>query len=456
MSASPDSLTFAVRARWVIPIASPPIARGVVTIRDGRILGLGRDAVDCPNANVVDLGDAALLPGLVNAHTHLEFSDLAAPLGTQGIGICDWIPLVVAERRRAGRDSEAAVRAGLRESARFGVTALGEIAQPDWSAAAIESLPLAVNVYLERIGSGPQRIHDLCAAAEQHMQRTPPPDARWRPGVSPHAPYSVDRAIVDQLVERLGARLGNLPLAMHVAESREELELLATARGPMRDMLAAFGVWREGAFGGLNPADFVRALVREPRSDAPADVAGAKPRRTTAPALVVHGNYLDAESLDLLAASQRPVCVVYCPRTHAFFGHARYPLAELRRRGIAVAIGTDSRASNPDLSVLAELRFVVAEFPDVPAADVLRMGTLSGATALGRERECGSIEVGKAADLAAVRLDADHLAANSFDAAAEPTPHEQVLRSDGDVLATIAAGKAVYDPLGLIARASPH
>lgn len=438
MSPSTDTSTFALRARWVIPVASPPIAGGVVTVRDGRILSVERNAVDRPASRTFDLGDAALLPGFVNAHTHLEFSDLAAPLGEPGMAICDWIPRVVAERRRPERDSDAAVRAGIQESVRSGVTAIGEIAQPNWSAPAIESLPLAVNVYLELIGTGPQRAHELCAMADQHLRRTAPPDARWTPGISPHAPYSVDRAVVE--------RLRDMPLAMHIAESRDEVQLLATASGPMRDMLAAFGAWREGTFGGLSPADYIRSIVADASTSGFATAASAKASRTSAPALVVHGNYLDAESLDVLAASQRPVFVVYCPRTHFFFRHEPYPLAELRRRRIAVAIGTDSRASNPDLSVLAEMRFLAATFPDVPPAEVLRMGTLSGAAALGRSDQCGSLEPGKAADLAAIRLDA----------ADKLTPYEQVLHGVGDVLATIAAGRAVYDPLGLIAAEPIH
>jgi cytosine/adenosine deaminase-related metal-dependent hydrolase len=425
---------YAIRARHVIPVTSPPIENGVVTIRDDRIVAVDRKPGSGVAPDMVfDLGDVALLPGFVNAHTHLEFSDLVAPLGTPGMSLPDWIRLVVAHRRNSSHDAESAVRAGMRESARYGVTAIGEIAQRNWSPAAIESLPLAVNVYLELIGLKECMSEELCTAGRTHAARTAPADARWQTGVSPHAPYTIHREVVRQVA--------GYPVAMHLAESREELELLATATGPMRKLLEGFAAWRDDAFGNLTPAEYVQTLT-DPPIAAPQSIA--VPQSTDEPptALIVHGNYLDAASLDLIASAKRPTTVVYCPRTHAFFGHDPYPLVEFLRRGIPVAIGTDSRASNPDLSVLAELRFIAERYPEVSSEDVLRLGTIAGAKALGRQTECGSIELGKLADLAAVPIDA----------AAKLTPYEQVLRSPHDVLATIAAGKVVHDPLGLMNR----
>lgn len=421
--------SYALRARWVMPIAAPPIEGGVVTIDAGRIVSVGRGVASSGvSPRLIDLGDVALLPGFVNAHTHLEFSNRATPLGQPGIGLCDWIPLVVAERRRPGHDAEQAVRAGIAESARCGVTAIGEIAQADWSPAAIESLPLAINVYLELIGLAAERVAELCHRGREHVARNPSPGKRWRTGVSPHAPYSVHRDVVRTLAE--------LPLAIHLAESREEIELLRSASGPMREMLVKFGAWREDTFGGRRPLDYLQAISGGETSQIPARI------NSEATALVVHGNYLGREELNFLEITPRPISVVYCPRTHHYFGHSEYPLAEMLRRKIPVAIGTDSRASNPDLSVLAELRFVAARFPDVPAEQVLRMGTLEGAAALMREGECGSLEIGKAADLAAVELAQRESGGLS--------PYEQVLHSDGGTVATIAAGQAVYDPRGLI------
>jgi cytosine/adenosine deaminase-related metal-dependent hydrolase len=121
-------------------------------------------------------------------------------------------------------------------------------------------------------------------------------------------------------------------------------------------------------------------------------------------ALVIHGNYLDDEERDYLARHRQRLSLVYCPRTHQYFGHAPYPLEELLARGVRVVLGTDSRASNPDLSLGDELRFAAARHPTVSPQELLRGATLDAATALGLERELGSLTVGKLASFIALPL----------------------------------------------------
>ncbi len=198
-----------------------------------------------------------------------------------------------------------------------------------------------------------------------------------RAGLSPHAPYSVHPLLLTKLVG-LGAA-ANVPVAMHLAESREELELLARGSGPFRELLDGLGVWSPEVFGGgRRPLDYLKRLAGAPR------------------VLVIHGNYLDAEEIDYLAARAATSSVVYCPRTHAFFAHERYPLAGMLAREVNVALGTDSRASNPDLSLLAEMRFCAASHSDVPAAAILEMATIRGARALGTRLPDGHSRAGQA------------------------------------------------------------
>ncbi len=121
-------------------------------------------------------------------------------------------------------------------------------------------------------------------------------------------------------------------------------------------------------------------------------------------ALVVHGNYLDDEELEYLAAHADRMSLVYCPRTHAYFRHQRYPLAKAMTLGVNVALGTDSRASNPDLNMWNELRYVAEHHAEISREEVLRLGTVYGARALGREDEVGSLTPGKLANLAVVAL----------------------------------------------------
>ena len=174
---------------------------------------------------------------------------------------------------------------------------------------------------------------------------------------------------------------------MHLAESKAELQLLCSGEGPLRDLLVERGLWGQLALPrGLRPLDYLRQLARAQR------------------ALVIHGNYLDDDELAFLAKHADQMALVFCPRTHAFFRHEAYPLAKALSLGVAVALGTDSRGSNPDLSLLNEMRFVAQHYLDVSPADVVRLATLAGAQALGRDADTGTITPGKLANLTAIAL----------------------------------------------------
>ena len=200
-----------------------------------------------------------------------------------------------------------------------------------------------------------------------------------------------------------------VPLAMHLAESREELEFLRHGSGPFRELLEARGAWDATAWPrGSRPIDILHFLAPGHRS------------------LVVHGNYLDAEEIAFVADHRENMAIVYCPRTHAWFGHAPYPLEAMLSAGATVAFGTDSRASSPDLNLLAEMRHIAREFPAVSRAMILELGTLHGARALGREDEIGSLEPGKRANLAVIDLPDGPVA----------DPHDFVLNGDQPVVET--------------------
>ena len=205
-----------------------------------------------------------------------------------------------------------------------------------------------------------------------------------------------------------------VPLAMHLAESREELEFLRDASGPFRELLESRGGFDPSARPrGSRPLDELRCLSQAHQ------------------ALVIHGNYLDDEEIEFLGRHRDRMAVVYCPRTHAWFGHAPYPLEKMLAAEAVVALGTDSRASSPDLSVLAEMRHVARSFPSLSRAAILELGTLSGARALGREAEIGTLQLGNCANLTAIRLP-DNLRAD---------PHELLIDGEGDVAGTWVRGE---------------
>lgn len=367
----------ALRARYVFPVVGPPIADGVVTIENGKILSVGRDAV---GSHAIGLGNVALLPALINAHTHLELSGLAAPLGTPGMLFTDWIRLVVAYRRGAP-EYQQHIALGQRECASWGQAAIGDVATVPWTG---PGDVLEATVFHETIGLRSDLVAERLAAAREFLATAR--QQGFRAGLCPHAPYSVHPDLFDGLVRLAAAQ--RAPLAFHLAETREELELLASGGGPFRELLVDLNAWQEGALvPGARPLDYLRKL------------AGGGVH-----ALVIHGNYLDDDEIGFLAAHADRISIVYCPRTHAFFGHRRHPLATLLASGANVALGTDSRASNPDLSLYDELRYVARHFPELAPATVLELATLRSARALRLDDRLGSLEPGKIAALAMISL----------------------------------------------------
>jgi cytosine/adenosine deaminase-related metal-dependent hydrolase len=374
-------MPFSLQARVVFPVDQPPVEFGVVTIDDGRIVEVGTETY---GKNVTDLGSVALLPGFVNAHTHLEFSYFDRPLGQPGMSLVDWIRLVIAERARNKQSTSASLARGLDESHRAGVTMIGDIST------SAEMLPGDITYYHEVIGFSRARADSVAQALTDRF-RDPAKTLATRHGISPHAPYTVSPTLLKKLVAIAGRNY--FPMAMHLAESRDELQLLYDGTGPFKLLLEERSMWDEGAIPlKSRPIDYLRMLAGAPR------------------ALVIHGNYLDQEELKFIGANRNRMTLVYCPRTHAYFFHTPYPLGQALAAGVRVALGTDSRASNPDLSLLEEMRQVARTHPHVDLHEVLRMGTLNGAEAIAPNHRGGTIARGSRANLVAIPITSKLLA----------------------------------------------
>lgn len=366
----PDSRTFT--ARWVFPVSGPPLERGTVTIRGDRI-----ESVDPRGVRTADegLGNVAIVPGLVNPHTHLDLSGARGLIPpTDPDHFTDWLRGVIAYRRtRTPEQVQADIRTGLAECLRSGTTLIGDIAAEGASWDALCEANTRAVVFWELIGCWRERIQSALYSSWMAAQIAPNTDiCRW--GLSPHAPYSVHRAGFEV------ALIEPAVVAVHLAEAVAELTLLADRGGPFVQFLQDLEVW------------FPEGLVADPEEI----LRMSSPQSAK---LFIHCNYLSPRTL--FAPNQS---IVYCPRTHAAFGHPPHPFREFLRRGVRVCLGTDSLASNPDLDILAEARFVHAKYPDFPGDSLLRMITLSGAESLGWADEAGSLEPGKSADFVAIPL----------------------------------------------------
>jgi cytosine/adenosine deaminase-related metal-dependent hydrolase len=364
-------------ADWVLPVDGAPIEAGAVAIEDGLITAVG-PATELGTGTHYD--DAVIVPGFVNAHSHLEY----AVYGGFGDGLGDfseWITLHIQRKDRIDWNEYVDIaKLGAASCLASGVTTVGDCSYSGAAAIACAELGLRATVYLEVFGSDPPAA--LAHFADIRDRAGEAFSARVRPGVSPHAPYSVSLELYQACAE-----LG-LPVATHISESRSELAYL----------LDGSGAW--GDYGNL--------LVEPPgttgtRLLAEHDLLGPN-------VVAAHCVVLDDEEIGLLASTGTGIA--HCPRSNGALGCGVAPLAELRAAGARVGVGTDSPASAPSFDFFEELRSVVlsararAARPDVlSAAETLELGTLGSATALGLQDQIGSIVPGKRADLAVITLE---------------------------------------------------
>lgn len=381
--------TVAVRARVVFPVAAPPMFDGIVTMHGGRVKQIG---VKAPaGVPITDMGDVALLPGMVNAHTHLDLSDRKKRLGNAGMPMPDWVRLVVNERTTP-KKKLAAVNNGAKQSLCEGVTTLGDIATYDPHDLPTDACTPRALRFHEVIGFSQARAPSAHSGLVKKLKASkaegaPQLDGLPMEGVAPHAPYTVSPPLLRNLVG--AAAEWQMPVAFHLAESKEEIEFLTTGAGGFQEILEERSMWDPWAVPrGSAPLDYLRILTRAPH------------------ALVVHGNYLERKELAFISRHRDSMSLVYCPRSHAYFGHDPYPLETALQLGVRVCLGTDSLASNPDLSILNEMRVTAARHPRVPAETILEMGTLASAHAMGLGSLVGALSPGRYADMTAVPIPA--------------------------------------------------
>lgn len=389
----PQTLT----ACWVFPVSGPPLANGTVTVEGDRLEAVLPHGARTPDE---DLGNVALIPGLVNPHTHLDLSGARGLIPpTDPDRFTDWLRGVIAFRRtRSPEQTQADIQDGLAECLSYGTTLIGDIASEGASWDALAAAPMRAVVFHEVLGLSAERAGRAIQRLTAWDHRTPDTE-RCRKGVSPHAPYSARASLIRSV------RRPNRPIAIHLAESRAEIELIARQTGPFVPFLTDLGVWE--------PSGLLRNLEKPSEWYAQAG-----------PTLFVHCNYSPRQIFGVLTERSS---VVYCPRTHAAFGHPPHPF--FGNAAFRVCLGTDSLASNPDLDILAEARFVRERYPDFPGAQLLRMVTLSGAEALGWADEVGSLDPGKSADLVAVPLpDAERADPHELLLANHPGPRRTMFR----------------------------
>ena len=378
-------------AAWILPVSEPPIRDGWFAVDRGRVVALGSAGrrMLADGAREVDLGHVAILPGLVNAHTHLELSYLRdeVPPASEFV---TWIRGVIAARRQrpdpTGAEILEAVDRALVEAVGFGTAIVGDISNTLVTFEPLTRSPLAGVVFYELIRFNTSDPAALVEQASREIDALVPTD-RVRASLAAHAPYSV-APLVLRAIRREIDRRPFAPCSIHLSESMEEIEFIRTGRGPWRALLEEIGSWDPAwtAPGG-SPVQFL-------------DESGFLDARV----LAVHGVQMTTSDLDRLVA--RGSTVVTCPRSNGHTGAGAPPIEDFYNYGVNVAVGTDSLASAPDLNVFAELATLRALAPTVSAGALLDSATRQGARALGFDADYGTIEPGKSARLLAVTIPA--------------------------------------------------
>ena len=411
-------------ASYLLPMASSPIPGGAVTVENGRIVETGTLAElrSRHSGSVHDFPGCAILPGLVNAHTHLELTHFPSWKIRKGIDYSprtyvDWIIQVIKIRRAlTPQELELSVREGLRICLEAGTTTIGEILTDRSLLPFYASSGLSGRLYFEAIGHDPVRCAELVSDLDEAITSFPGGD--FLPGLSPHAPHSVSEYL-HRDVRRL-ADERNLPRIIHLAESREESDFFFDSTGKIAELLYPHVRW-------------------EPYLPAP--------RRTTATAWLdglgvfsgsvsaVHCVHLTPSDAEILA--RRGVGVVLCPRSNDKLAVGRAPAALLKKVGIGLALGTDSLASNDSLSLWDEMRYLLDQFPGVfTPSEVLTMTTIEPARQLALADRVGSLEEGKRADLLVMKLPDRQYAGEDL--------HEAVIHA-GELLHVVLSGRFTDD-----------
>jgi cytosine/adenosine deaminase-related metal-dependent hydrolase len=363
-----------LRARTVVTMDGPPIENGAVAVAGERITGVGSfpEVRAQSLGEVMDLGEQILLPGLINTHCHLDYTILRGKIPRQE-SFADWIRAINAEKAKlSAKHYVNSINEGFAETKRFGTTTIANLeAFPELISQINE--PIRTWWFAELIDvRDPSRATEIASRAVSQLK------AKQHWGLAPHAPFTASLDLYRQCEEI--ARRENVLLTTHLAESREEMQMSCDLAGPLSDFLAQINP-DLFEYDGQTPVEhLLESICLDERW------------------LVVHLNSILASDLELLAKQSSKCHVIHCPRSHDFFGHDRFEFERLHRLGFNICLGTDSLASNDDLSLFSEMQVFQRQHPDRSSREIMEMCTVNPASALAQGDQLGKIRPGFYAD----------------------------------------------------------
>jgi len=407
--------TLVLSARYLLTGPNTIIDNGAVVIGNGKIIFAGgfKDFDGQEGAKIIDLGNSAIIPGLINAHTHLELSRLKGCINYNG-NFADWVKQIIeAKKKWEENEYRLSIREGIARSIEAGTTTIADITRNSYAFDELINSKLRKFVFYELIDFNPSTAEDTLENFKKiisGIENTP----LLSIGMSPHAPYTVSR----ELYKRCSVVSGELDIkiATHLSESMDEIEFLTNGTGSLAGLLESRGMLNSWKHPGVRPITYLSKMGVLNNSW-----------------LLIHCNYITVEEIADIKKSNSSV--VFCPGSHKFFGHRGHPFRKYIDHGINVALGTDSLASNETLSILDEMKSLYEEYKDLKPQSILHMGTIAGAIALGLEDKIGRVGPGFDADITVIKLPEER-SGNIYD---------EIFSRGSECIFTVVSGSICYD-----------
>ncbi len=413
-----------LKSKYLLKDPYSVIENGAVLVDGGKIKFAGRfdEINNHESCQIIDLGNSVIVPGFVNTHTHLELTHLHKCINYNG-NFTDWIrQLVNAKKEWTESEYLSSIRTGIKNSLESGTTTVADITRNGLALEELQKSKIRKTLYYELIDFNPDSAESTIANFKDILRDVKHNDL-LSIGIFPHAPYTVSEELYKR--SKIVSEESGLSIASHISETIDEANFLTRGTGNFVSLLRDFDMLKDWKPPGLRPVNYMKNIGFLENG-----------------CILVHCNYLTGEEVDQIEESNSTI--VFCPRSHKYFRHKDHPFYKLENRDINVALGTDSLASNDSLSILDEMKYIYNQHKTSKHQDILYMGTIAGATALGLNNKIGKLEEGYNADIAVIDIK-EETVTNIYDG---------IFSQDSECVLTVVSGTICYDKHGVTREAT--
>ena len=406
-----------LRSKYLLKEPNTIIDNGAVIIENEKIkfAGCFKDINNYESYEIIDLGNSAIVPGLINAHTHLELTNFHNRINYNG-SFTDWIVQIIETKKQwTEREYKLSIREGITKSLKAGTTTVADITRNGFALEELKKSKLRKTVFYELIDFNPDNAESTIESFKKKVNGIKDEDDKLLSiGIFPHAPYTVSKELYERC-SIVSDKL-NILIATHLSETNDEIEFLTKGTGNLVSLLKNHDMLNNWQYPGLRPIEYLSSM----------DILNNG-------WLLIHCNYILEDEIEYVKKSNSSI--VFCPRSHDYFCHKNHHFRKFIEHNINVALGTDSLASNDSLSILDEMKFLYEKHKDLKPRDIFYMGTIAGAIALKLKDKIGRLEPGLDADIAVIKLPVERLS----------NIYGGIFSEDSECIFTIVSGSVCHD-----------